>query len=99
MLSTARTSATASSAAADGVGARRSATKSMIVVSVSWPTAEITGVWQEKRHALLFLIERPKILDRTASAAHDQHIQIQYVQTAYALHDAVRRSLSLHQAG
>ena len=44
-----------------------------------------------------FLIERPKILDRTASAAHDQHIQIQYVQTAYALHDAVRRSLSLHQ--
>ena len=46
-----------------------------------------------------FLIERPKILDRTASAAHDQHIQIQCVQTADALHDAVRRSLSLHQAG
>ncbi len=32
-----------SSAAADGVGARRSATKSQMVKSVSWPTAEITG--------------------------------------------------------
>ena len=37
---------TASSAAAEGVGARRSATKSMIVVSVSCPTAEITGTEQ-----------------------------------------------------
>src|SRR6266487_4434500 len=35
--------ATTSSAAADGVGARTSATKSAIVTSVSWPTAEITG--------------------------------------------------------
>ena len=35
--------ATTSSAAADGVGARRSATKSAIVKSVSWPTAETTG--------------------------------------------------------
>ena len=30
-----------SSAAAEGVGARRSATKSLIVKSISWPTAEI----------------------------------------------------------
>ena len=37
---------TASSAAAEGVGARRSATKSIIVVSVSCPTAEITGTEQ-----------------------------------------------------
>ena len=35
--------ATTISAAADGVGARRSATKSAIVTSVSWPTAEIVG--------------------------------------------------------
>ena len=35
--------ATTISAAADGVGARRSATKSAIVTSVSWPTAEMTG--------------------------------------------------------
>ncbi len=34
---------TTSSAAADGVGARRSAAKSAMVKSVSWPTAEITG--------------------------------------------------------
>ena len=29
--------------AADGVGARRSATKSAMVTSLSWPTAEMTG--------------------------------------------------------
>ncbi len=33
-----------SSAAAEGVGARRSATKSAIVKSVSWPTALTTGI-------------------------------------------------------
>ena len=32
-----------SSAAAEGVGARRSATKSAMVKSVSWPMAETTG--------------------------------------------------------
>ena len=37
---------TASSAAAVGVGARRSDTKSISVVSVSWPTAEISGMRQ-----------------------------------------------------
>ena len=38
--------ATTISAAADGVGARRSATKSAIVMSVSCPTAEMTGTGQ-----------------------------------------------------
>ena len=38
--------ATTISAAADGVGARRSATKSAIVTSVSCPTAEIVGTGQ-----------------------------------------------------
>ena len=38
-------SRTTSSAAADGVGALRSATKSAIVTSVSCPTAEITGIF------------------------------------------------------
>ena len=38
-----RQSGTQSSAAAEGVGARRSATKSAIVTSVSWPTPLITG--------------------------------------------------------
>ena len=35
--------AVTNSAAADGVGARRSATKSAMVKSVSWPMAETTG--------------------------------------------------------
>ena len=37
-------SGTTSSAAAEGVGARRSATKSAMVKSVSWPTQETTGM-------------------------------------------------------
>ena len=37
------TSGATSSAAFDGVAARRSATKSAIVTSGSWPTAEMTG--------------------------------------------------------
>ena len=43
--------ATTISAAADGVGARRSATKSAIVTSVSWPTAEITGTGDARSRA------------------------------------------------
>lgn len=39
-------SVTASSAAADGVGALKSATKSAIVKSVSCPTAEIIGRYE-----------------------------------------------------
>ena len=42
-ISSARTG-TAISAAAVGVGARRSLAKSIKVVSVSWPTAEISGI-------------------------------------------------------
>ena len=40
-----------SSAAAEGVGARRSATKSQMVQSVSWPTAEMTGMVDLTRDA------------------------------------------------
>src|SRR5688572_1594272 len=40
--------AATSSAAAEGVGARLSATKSAIVKSVSWPTADITGITDER---------------------------------------------------
>ena len=40
---------TTSSAAADGVGARRSATRSAIVTSVSWPTPEIVGIVEAAR--------------------------------------------------
>ena len=41
-------SGTASSAAAEGVGALKSATKSEIVKSVSWPIPLITGCWAAK---------------------------------------------------
>ena len=37
-------SGTANSAPLEGVAARRSATKSAMVTSGSWPTAEITGI-------------------------------------------------------
>ena len=43
VMSSARTG-TAISAAAVGVGARTSAAKSISVTSVSWPTAEISGI-------------------------------------------------------
>src|SRR5438309_7175226 len=39
---------TTSSAAAEGVEARTSATKSAMVKSVSWPTPEITGISEAK---------------------------------------------------
>ena len=62
------------SAAADGVGARRSATKSAIVTSVSWPTAEMTGTGQSGNRARDDLVERPEILDRAAAARDDDDV-------------------------
>src|SRR6266481_1306915 len=47
-LSNSRRVWTTSSAAADGVEARTSATKSAMVKSVSWPTPEITGISEAK---------------------------------------------------
>ncbi len=67
--------ATTISAAADGVGARRSATKSAIVTSTSWPTAEMTGTGQRRdrpRHDLL--VERPQVFDRSAAAPDDDDV-------------------------
>ena len=65
-----------SSAAAEGVGARRSATKSAMVKSVSWPTAEITGTARRRngpRHALF--VERPQIFERPSAARDDHHFR------------------------
>ncbi len=54
---------TAISAAAVGVGARRSAAKSVNVVSVSWPTAEISGDFTGSGGADHdFLVEAPEVL-------------------------------------
>ena len=71
--------ATTISAAADGVGARRSATKSAMVTSVSWPTAEITGTGDARNRARDdFLVERPEILDRSAAASDDDDVDARH---------------------
>jgi len=67
---------TAISAAAVGVGARLSAAKSISVMSVSWPTAEISGdhaVGSGTDHDLL--VERPQVFQRSATARDDQKIR------------------------
>ena len=66
---------TACSAAAVGVGARRSATWSMRVVSVSWPTAEISGICARGDGADddLFVVA-PEVLDRAAAAGDDEQV-------------------------
>ncbi len=64
------------SAAAEGVAARRSATMSDIVQSISWPTAEITGISLVRygpRQRLV--VKRPQVLGRTAAATDDQHVK------------------------
>ena len=75
--SQARPSGTTSSAAADGVGARTSATKSAIVKSISWPTPVMTGIgaaMDGARHALV--VEGPQVLERAAAARQDQHVAV-----------------------
>ena len=64
-------------AAAVGVGARTSATKSQIVKSVSWPTPDTTGSADSNTaRATGLLVERPQVLDRAAAARDDQHIDL-----------------------
>ncbi len=72
--SSARTG-TAISAAAVGVGARTSAAKSISVTSVSWPTAEISGIMlSAAARTTILLVERPEVLQRAAAARHDDEI-------------------------
>ena len=90
---------TTSSAAADGVGARTSATKSAIVTSVSWPTAEITGTGDARDRARDdFLVERPEIFDRSAAAADDDDVDARHARRSArsAARDVRRRALALH---
>ena len=68
-------SGAATSAAAVGVGARRSAAKSAMVKSVSWPTPLMTGIGQAREGAGHDLfVERPQIFDAAAAAADDQRL-------------------------
>ena len=64
-----------SSAASLGVSARTSAARSESVTSISWPTAEMTGI----REAAIarttgFLVERPKVFQAAAAAGDDQAV-------------------------
>ena len=67
--------ATTISAAADGVGARRSATKSAMVTSVSWPTAEIVGTGQPAiARATTSSLNAQRSSIESAAAADDDHV-------------------------
>ena len=67
--------ALANSAAAVGVAARWSATRSAMVKSVSWPMPAITGSGQAAiARARFSVVERPQILDAAAAASDDQHV-------------------------
>ena len=67
--------ATTISAAADGVGARRSATKSAIVTSISCPTAEMTGTGHAAiARATGSSLNAQQILDRSAAASDDHDV-------------------------
>ncbi len=59
-----------------GRGARKSAAKSLMVTSTSWPTALTTGMaeWAMARHRLF--VEAPEIFERAAAAPDDQHIHL-----------------------
>ncbi len=89
---------TTSSAAADGVGARRSATKSAMVTSVSWPTAENHRYRDSRdrpRHDLF--VERPQILDRSAAAPDDDDVHPRHApDLAQRARDFRRGVLALH---
>ena len=89
--------ATTRSAAADGVGARRSATKSAMVTSVSCPTAEMTGTGQaamaratisslNAHRSSIDPPPRPTMTTSTPSTARD-HLQ--------AARDVLRGTLAL----
>ena len=82
--------ATTISAAADGVGARRSATKSAIVTSVSWPTAEMTGTGDSGDRARDdLLVERPEVFDRAAAAADDDDVDARHAPDRLAAPRAI----------
>ncbi len=93
--------ATTISAAADGVGARRSATRSATVVSVSWPTAEMTGMGHggdRARHHLL--VEGPEVLDRASAPAHNHDFDARHPRDRLQAPRDVRRGpLALHAGG
>ena len=87
-----------SSAAALGVGARTSATKSAMVKSTSWPTPEIVGTGDRAMvRATRFVVEAPQILDRAAAARDDDRVEvITLIQSLQRGDDLGRSIIALH---
>ena len=75
------------SAAAEGVGARRSATKSAMVKSVSWPTPEITGT----RQAAMARASPSSLKHHRSSAEPPPRARITTSTSGTAATDAQRR--------
>ena len=89
---------TTSSAAADGVGARRSATKSQMVKSVSWPTADITGILEAAIvRANDSSLKAKQVFERAAAACdHDDVNVAGAVEMLDAFADLAGSGFALH---
>ena len=100
-LSNSRRVWTTSSAAAEGVEARTSATKSAMVKSVSWPTPEITGISRGGDSAGNdFLVEGPEIFERAAATGDDQDVnRLLAVEELHGTDDFCGGAISLHANG
>ena len=85
----------------DGVAARTSATKSAIVKSTSWPTAEITGTGQATiARATAFAVEGLQILGGSAAAADDHDVDLRHTHDRAQRPDEIdRRIVALHPGG
>ena len=101
----AKTPSVNNSAAALGVAARKSATKSLIVKSISWPTAETTGNSELKIARATTSSLNAQRSSKTATAACYQN-QIQFwpllrpfVEQSNRSRNFITRSLALHRAG
>ena len=90
--------ATTISAAADGVGARTSATKSAIVTSVSWPTAEMTGTGaRAMARATISSLNAQRSSIEPPPRADDDHVDARHAaDLPQAAGDFERRLLALH---
>jgi len=81
-----------------GGGGSTSATKSAMVKSVSWPTAETIGYQRRRNRARhLFFIERPQVFKRTAAARQDQDVgRTAGAEERECAHDVFRGAIALH---
>ena len=94
-LSHSRWSGTASSAACDGVGARKSATKSAIVKSISWPTPTMIGSFR----AAIARATTSSLNDQRSSSEPPPRVRISTSQSARRSASASVRAISSAEPG